>query len=150
MNTSSIGARLFGRIDLDDIQTWNRYRPNRAYGNAKLANILFTKGLHDRFHDQGLSSVAFHPGNVASSFASDTDSYFRWVYHGILNRFLIPPDRGGANLAHFIAGTPDATWKSGEYYNDHRKVGRTSRQASDRAIVAEHWERSAQLLDIAW
>lgn len=146
VNTSSIGARLFGRLDLDDIQTWNGYRPNRAYGNAKLANILFTKGLHDR----GLSSVAFHPGNVATSFASDTDSYFRWVYHGVLSRFLISPERGGANLAHFISGTPGATWTSGEYYNDRRMVGRTNRQASDRTIVAEHWNLSARLLDIAW
>lgn len=150
VNTSSIGARLFGRIDLDDIQTWNRYRPNRAYGNAKLANILFTKGLHEHFHDRGLSSVAFHPGNVATSFASDTDSYFRWVYHGVLNRFLISPEQGGANLAHFISGTPDVTWTSGEYFNDRRKLGRTNIQASDRAVVAQHWNLSAQLLGIEW
>ncbi|MFV0320587.1 MAG: SDR family NAD(P)-dependent oxidoreductase [Microbacterium sp.] len=150
VNTSSIGARLFGRIDLDDIQTWNRYRPNRAYGNAKLANILFTKGLHNHFHDQGLSSVAFHPGNVATSFASDTTSYFRWVYHSVLSRFLISPEQGGVTLAHFISGTPDATWASGAYYNDRRKIGRTNKQASDPAIVAQHWNLSAQLLDIAW
>ncbi|WP_447587837.1 SDR family NAD(P)-dependent oxidoreductase [Microbacterium lacticum] len=150
VNTSSIGARLFGRIDLDDIQTWNGYRPNGAYGNAKLANILFTKALHERFHDEGLSSVAFHPGNVATSFASDTSSYFRWVYHGILSRFLISPERGGANLAHFIEGTPDIAWTSGAYYNDRRKIGHTNKQAADPTIVHEHWERSAQLLDITW
>ncbi len=128
VNTSSIGARLFGRIDLDDIQTWNGYRPNGAYGNAKLANILFTK----------------------ASFASDTSSYFRWVYHGILSRFLISPERGGANLAHFIEGTPDIAWTSGAYYNDRRKIGHTNKQAADPTIVHEHWERSAQLLDITW
>lgn len=150
VNTSSIGARLFGRIDLDDIQTWNDYRPNRAYGNAKLANILFTKGLHERFHDRGLSSVAFHPGNVATSFASDTTSYFRWVYHGVLNRFLISPERGGANLTHFIEGAPGIAWSSGAYYNDRRKIGQTNKQAADPTIVSEHWKRSAQMLEISW
>lgn len=132
------------------IQTWNRYRPNRAYGNAKLANILFTKGLHSRFHDQGLSSVAFHPGNVATSFASDTSSYFHWVYHGALNRFLMSPEQGGVNLAYFITGKPGSTWRSGEYYNDPRKLGRTNKQVGDSDLVARHWYLSAQLLDIAW
>ena len=84
VNTSSIGARLFGHIDLEDLNNWAGFSPSKAYGDAKLANILFTKELHERFHGRGLSSVAFHPGNVATNFASDTDSYFQRVYHGAL------------------------------------------------------------------
>jgi NAD(P)-dependent dehydrogenase (short-subunit alcohol dehydrogenase family) len=113
VNTSSIGARLFGQIDLDDLNGWSDFHPNRAYGNGKLANILFTQGLHDRLNHVGLTSVAFHPGNVATNFASDTDSYFRWVYHTVLKVVLIPPARGGANLAHFAAGVPGHDWVSG-------------------------------------
>lgn len=95
VNTSSIGARLFGHIDFEDLNNWEGFSPNKAYGDAKLANILFTKELHERFHGRGLSSVAFHPGNVATNFASDTDSFFQHVYHGVLRAFLISPDRGG-------------------------------------------------------
>lgn len=150
VNTSSIGARLFGRIDLDDLNNWRTFTPNRAYGNAKLANILFTKGLHERFHDRGLSSVAFHPGNVATNFASDTDSYFQRVYHGALKRFLISPERGGARLRAFIDGRPGDGWKSGEYYIVPGRVGRTNRQAYDPSMVREHWQRSADMLGIHW
>lgn len=148
VNTSSIGARVFSRLDLDDIQTQERYRPNRAYGNAKLANILFTKGLHERFQDRGLSAVAFHPGQVATNFASDTTSYLRGLYHGVAKSFLVSPQQGGANLAHFITGRPGTEWHSGEYYNDRRRIGRTSRKAYDPAIVKRHWELSAELLEI--
>lgn len=148
VNTSSVGARLFGGIDLDDLNTWQGFTPNRAYGNAKLANILFTKGLHERFHEQGLSAVAFHPGLVATNFASDTNSSFERVYHGVLKTFLVSPERGGSRLRHFIDGRPGETWRSGEYYGSSRRIGRTHRQAGDPNVVRDHWERSAAMLGL--
>lgn len=150
VNTSSIGARLFGNINLVDLNNWQNFTPNKAYGNAKLANILFTKGLHEHFHGRGLSSVAFHPGNVATNFASDTDSYLQRVYHGVLKRFLISADKGGARLRYFIDGQPGEAWISGEYYAAPGRIGRTNRQAYDSAIVGEHWQRSADMLGIHW
>ena len=42
--------------------------------------------------------MAFHPGAVATNFASETSSYLRQVYHGLLRGFLVPPEQGGANL----------------------------------------------------
>lgn len=150
VNTSSVGARLFGRIDRDDLNTWRQFSPNRAYGNAKLANILFAKGLHERFHDQGLSAVAFHPGMVATSFASDTSSYFRRVYHGVLARLLISPEAGGARLQYFIDGEPGLSWRSGEYYGKPGTISRTNRQAYDPGLLREHWDRSAEMIGVDW
>lgn len=124
--------------------------PNKAYGDAKLANILFTKELHERFHSRGLSSVAFHPGNVATNFASDTDSHFQRAYHGVLRTFLISPDQGGARLRHFIEGEPGQAWRSGEYYGAPGRIGRTNRQVYEAGITAEHWRRSAAMLRIDW
>lgn len=148
--TASVGARVFGRIDLDDIESVRRFRPNRAYGNGKLANILFTRGLHQRFHGEGLSSVAFHPGIVATSFASDTSSRLRWMYHGLLRGLLTSPEQGGAILASFAAGDPGIAWQSGQYYDDRHRISRTNPQASDPVIIREHWERSAELLGVRW
>ncbi|MDN5963776.1 MAG: SDR family NAD(P)-dependent oxidoreductase [Actinomyces sp.] len=151
VNTSSIAARLFGHIDLADLENWKDFTPNKAYGDAKLANILFTEGLHDHFHDRGLSSVAFHPGNVATSFASDTTSPLRRIYHGALKRLvLITPEQGGARLLHFIEGKPGQDWRSGQYYGKPGRVGHTNRQAYDPALMRAHWERSAEMLDIQW
>ncbi len=150
INTSSVGARLYSDIDLDDLNTWNNFSPNLAYGNSKLANILFTKELHERFHKNGLSTVAFHPGNVATNFASDTDSYFRRIYHSALNRFLISAEKGGSRLRHFIDGIPGETWVSGEYYGTPKRIGRTHKQAYDSEFTREHWQRSSDMLGIKW
>ncbi|WP_263118135.1 SDR family NAD(P)-dependent oxidoreductase [Cellulomonas sp. RIT-PI-Y] len=139
VNTSSIAARLFSSFRVEDLDTSRRYRPERAYGNAKLANILHTKGLHAR----GIRSVAFHPGNVATSFASDTTSPLRWVYTTVLNRSLITPEAGGSTLEFFIRS--DA-WTSGEYYGSAHKPGRTSRKAADPALAEQLWTGSERLL----
>jgi NAD(P)-dependent dehydrogenase (short-subunit alcohol dehydrogenase family) len=149
VNTSSVGARLYGHIDLADLNNWKRYRPNKAYGDSKLANILFTKGLHQRHHHDGLTSVAFHPGNVATHFASDTTSYFHWVYQTPLKVFLISPERGASNLVHFIEGTPDRDWQSGQYYGSNRRIGRTNPQAADAALIQAHWEASTGFLGLS-
>lgn len=75
---------------------------------------------------------------------------FRRVYQGVLNRFFSTPDVGGARLRCFIDGRPGREWDSGEYYGTPKRVGRTHRQAYDPDIVREHWQRSAEMLDIQW
>jgi NAD(P)-dependent dehydrogenase (short-subunit alcohol dehydrogenase family) len=144
--TSSVGARLYGHIDFDDLQNLRGFRPRKAYGDAKLANILFTQGLHRRFHTAGLSAVAFHPGNIATNFASDKGTGFNRIYHGPLKAVLSSPQKGGANLAHFVAGTPGRDWLSGEYYGSNRRISRTNPQASDPATAERHWQLTEELL----
>lgn len=148
VTTSSVGARLFGRLDIDDLNSWDSFSPTKAYGDAKLANILFTRGLHARYHDRGLSAVAFHPGNVATNFASDTTHILKRVYHTWLRVFLISSERGGHNLTHFVEGTPDEVWVSGEFYGSHRRISRTSSQAYDDDLVRQHWDQSAEMLGL--
>lgn len=74
IQTSSACARIAGKLDIDDLDQDRNYSPIRAYGTAKLPNILFTKELHRRYHAKGLSAAAFHPGTVATSFGSGTTS----------------------------------------------------------------------------
>lgn len=150
VNTASIGARLFSKLDLADINTFEGFTPNRAYGNGKLANILFTRGLVQRFSHQGISAIAFHPGNVATSFASDTTSYFRWIYQSALKKFLISPARGGANLKLFLDPKNRERWVSGTYYSEKGKPSRTHRLAYDEAVIEDHWRQSCELLGITW
>ncbi|HEY0216414.1 MAG TPA: SDR family NAD(P)-dependent oxidoreductase, partial [Cellulomonas sp.] len=54
--TSSVGARLFGRLELDDLDGREHFSPHRAYGTGKLANILFTTELQARWGADGVSA----------------------------------------------------------------------------------------------
>jgi NAD(P)-dependent dehydrogenase (short-subunit alcohol dehydrogenase family) len=146
IQTSSVGARMYGTIDIDDLDNQKRYTPAKAYSNTKLENIVFTKELDRRFRDQGISAVAFHPGNVATNFASDTTSPMRFVYKTFLKKLLlITPEKGGQALTWLAEGTPGQTWRAGEYY-EKNKVARTNPQAADAALGRELWDRSTQML----
>lgn len=101
---------------------------------------------YTRYHDQGLSTVAFHPGSVATNFAADTTHVLHRVHHTWLRVVLVPPERGGRDLAHLVGGTPGTTWASGELYGSHRRISRTNPQAYDDDLVRQRWERSAEML----
>ena len=62
--TVSSSMHRMGRIDFDDLQGATRYRKWGAYGQSKLANVLFALELHRRAEaaDVPLRSIAVHPG----------------------------------------------------------------------------------------
>lgn len=66
--TVSSQAHRMGRIDFDDLMGGRKYGPWRAYGQSKLANLLFMRGLADRLERAGskVESVAAHPGYAST------------------------------------------------------------------------------------
>ena len=148
IQTSSSAAKLYGLIDIEDLQNEKKYSPNKAYGDAKLANILFTRELQRRYGAQGINAVAFHPGVVATNFASDTTSFFRFVYHTPLKWLMATTARKAAGTLTFLAeGTPGQTWQPGEFYAGNQ-LARSHEQAYDDYLARELWDQSAALLSI--
>lgn len=149
INTSSVGHRIFGHIDVDDLDNHRKYSANKAYGDAKLANVLFAKSLHAKFHGLGLSAVAFHPGVVGTNFAAGSSSGMRLIYRTPLRRLLtISSAKGGETLRWFIEGTPDETWQSGAYYDERVLSTRVNPQVEDEALAEALWQKSADLVGV--
>jgi NAD(P)-dependent dehydrogenase (short-subunit alcohol dehydrogenase family) len=147
LNTSSLGNKLFGHVNIDDLEAERGYRPQKAYGDAKLENILFTRELHRRYHSAGISTAAFHPGSVASNFGSEADSrMIRLVYRTPLKHLsLIGPEKGSDLLVWLACATPGEDWTSGEYYSGH-SIAKANKQAYDRELARELWDRSAAMI----
>ena len=146
VNTSSIAARS-GRIDLDDLGGKEDHTPMRAYGASKLANVLHARELHNRYHGRGLAAASFHPGGVATNFASDSTSGMRFVYHTPLRRLLTSSEKGAETLVWLAEGAPGRDWRSGEYY-EKKRFARTNPLGHDDSLARSLWERSAELLGI--
>lgn len=148
IQTSSAAAKLFPRFDINDLQGERRYSSTAAYGNAKLANVLFTKELHRRFGEFGLSTAAFHPGVIASNFGASSDGPWKFLYGGPLAKSLMTSTAvGGARLTWLALGKPGIDWEPGGFYANN-KPARTSRLADDPMIARQLWERSAVLVDL--
>ncbi|WIM69261.1 SDR family NAD(P)-dependent oxidoreductase [Corynebacterium suedekumii] len=150
VGTSSIASVLFSRFDPTDPETFDAFSPNRAYGNAKLATNWFAKALHDRFHDRGLSTVAFHPGVIATNFGAESSGILHHAYNLAGDRMFTPAEQGGMNLAYFLTGVPGIHWESGEYYNDKRRPGIQRRAARDRDLIDSVFTETAEVLGVQW
>ena len=147
VNTSSI-ANLMGKVVLDDLDyEHRRAREFAAYGTGKLMNILFTRGIAERWSDDGVVSVAVHPGPVGSSFGRDS-----WLvglaYRTPLARFatISVPD-GAAPLVVLAERGADHDL-NGRYFSRFTPDGRENKQASDRSLIDGLWERSAALVGL--
>ena len=147
INTSSLGNRINAHIEIDDLEYERKYSSAKAYADTKLQNILFTRELHRRYRGRGISSAAFHPGNVASNFSSDSGVLlFRVVFGTPLKHLvLISPEKGAEELVWLASSKPGVDWQSGEYYTKHR-VGKVNKQAHDPKLAAELWKRSEAML----
>jgi NAD(P)-dependent dehydrogenase (short-subunit alcohol dehydrogenase family) len=144
INTSS-AANRFGRLNLDDLDNERKYSPNKAYGDAKLANILFTRELHRRYSGRGIVTAAFHPGVVATSFSTDSTSIMRLVYQTALKRLLLTPEKGADTLVWLASTAAGVDWQSGAFY-EKRRVQKANSQAADAGLATALWERSVDLV----
>lgn len=147
VNTTSSSHKLIFRATVDDLENTAGRRPAAAYAFSKLAIVLFTKELHRRYHADGLSVAAVHPGNVNSNIGIASGSRFlvfmqRYTPAAL---FISSPDQGADQLVRLASSAPVAEWTPGAYYAK-RKIAKTSRLGDDPRLAAELWERTAARL----
>lgn len=144
IQTSSVAAAAMARPNLDDVNAEHGYRASRAYGNAKLFNILFTRELHRRFHDQGLAAAAFHPGVVASSFASQGPGYMKWFYtNPLAKKAMVTSTQGSDQLVWLAESAPGTEWTSGGYYERRIRQPRYDQDRFD-VMAGRLWDISQE------
>ncbi|MFF1384961.1 SDR family NAD(P)-dependent oxidoreductase [Arthrobacter sp. NPDC058288] len=144
INTSS-AANAFGHVDMDDLDSAGKYSTNRAYGTSKLENILFTTELHHRYNAAGISTAAFHPGGVATNFAAESSSWFRFAYKTFIKRFMLTPEQGADTLVWLATTKPGQDWVSGAYYAK-RSLAKANKEAYDAQLARQLWDRSEALV----
>jgi NAD(P)-dependent dehydrogenase (short-subunit alcohol dehydrogenase family) len=156
--TVSSSAHRTGRIDFDDLN-WERrsYRAWAAYGQSKLANLLFTAELQRRLTEAGspVLATAAHPGYAATNLQFHSGKKLQdWVSH-VGNTLLGQSEEGGA-LPTLYAATADIPGNSfagpGGFMEARGKpklVGRTS-AAKDMDVARRLWEVSEELTGVSF
>ncbi len=148
VNVSSIG-NLMGKVVLDDLDYEHRRAIEfPAYGTGKLMNIVFTRGIAQRWADDGIMSTAVHPGPVGSSFGRDS-WFVGLLYRSPLKKLatISVPD-GAAPLVALVERGADPEI-NGRYFSRFCIDGRENKQAHDQAVIDGLWERSEALVSVA-
>jgi NAD(P)-dependent dehydrogenase (short-subunit alcohol dehydrogenase family) len=156
--TVSSEAHRIGRINLAD-PNWEhrRYSRWRAYGQSKLANLMFAYELQRRLTAAGLSviSVAAHPGYANTDLQSHTQSIQDRVM-AIGNRHFAQSADMGALPSLYAATAPDAV--GGAFYGPdgfaeqrgypHRVS--STRASRDEVVARALWQRSQDLTGVSF
>jgi NAD(P)-dependent dehydrogenase (short-subunit alcohol dehydrogenase family) len=144
-------AHRWGHLDLDDPQ-WERrrYRGFGAYGQSKLANLLFTLELDKQLRPTGRRALAVHPGWVRSGLGlGQHGSLASGLSQGAGSLFGQSPEAGARPT--LVAVTQDLPGSSyvgpdglGANRGEPTLIGR-SREAGDAALARRLWELSERL-----
>jgi NAD(P)-dependent dehydrogenase (short-subunit alcohol dehydrogenase family) len=156
--TVSSNAHKMGRIKLDDLMGAQKYQPWVAYGQSKLANLLFTFELQHRLDAAGLpiGAYAAHPGFAATNLQGVAPamkgSSLGTRLSELGNRLLAQPAEMGALPTLYVAtepGLPPTSYAGPdgllEQHGNPRLVGTTS-AARDTRMAEALWTASEELI----
>jgi NAD(P)-dependent dehydrogenase (short-subunit alcohol dehydrogenase family) len=113
----------------------------RAYGESKLANVLFSNELARRLAGSGVTSNAIHPGDVATNVARDM--WLTRVGINIVRPLRLTPEEGARTTLH-VACSSSLDGVTGRYFVDATEVA-PSRAARDQAAARALWQLSREL-----
>ncbi|MBE1524005.1 oxidoreductase [Nesterenkonia lutea] len=154
--TLSSGAHRAGEIHFDDLDLRRRrYSLPQAYGQSKLANLLFTLELQHRLEQAGSSvqSLAAHPGYSATSLGTQGRGKPLVSAVNLAGRLFAQTSAQGALPTLFAATQdlpggsyigPDGRW---ELQGHPTMVGRSDR-AADPVLARRLWETSEKLTGV--
>jgi NAD(P)-dependent dehydrogenase (short-subunit alcohol dehydrogenase family) len=141
VNVSS-GAHLDGSIDFENLQGEHHYRGMQAYGQSKLANVLFTYELARRLEGTGVTVNALHPGFIATGFASNNGPVYAFGMK-LVGLFIRKPAQG-AQTSIYLASSPEVEGVTGKYFFDSQAVD-SSPLSYDQALAEKLWQVSLEL-----
>jgi NAD(P)-dependent dehydrogenase (short-subunit alcohol dehydrogenase family) len=154
--TLSSTAHKFGRIAFDNLNGDRRYFRWRAYGQSKLANLLFTLELDRRLRARGsaVKSLAAHPGYAATNLQSAAAPLFDRLVMKVGNAVIAQSDEMGALPTLYAAAEPGL--EGGTYVGPdgpgeqrgHPKIVEPNRAARDEGSARRLWDVSEQLTGV--
>jgi NAD(P)-dependent dehydrogenase (short-subunit alcohol dehydrogenase family) len=157
--TVSSNAHRAGRMDFDDL-SWERkkYGAWRAYGQSKLANLLFTAELQRRLTEAGskVLSMAAHPGYAATNLQSHSQSRLMEFAMGTIGNRLLAQSAAGGALPTLYAATADLPGNSYVGPSGFAAMRGApapcarSKAASDDAAARRLWQVSEELTGVTF
>ncbi len=142
--TVSSHVQAEGRIELDDLQGARNYSGQSAYGQSKLANVMFTNELARRLEGTGVTATSLHPGFVRTDFGAEDQARFFSAISHVVRPFLKTPAQG-AQTSIYLASSPEVEGVTGQFFaNSQLKTA--NKIAYDADMTARLWHISAELV----
>lgn len=136
-----------GGIEFDNLDGSKGYGA-RAYGQSKLANLLFAMELSRRFAGTGKTANAVHPGVIRTNLGRYMNPVARSLVAfalAVLGPLMLKSVAQGAATEIYVATSPTLAGVSGRYFADSN-VAKPSSHAGDAALGRKLWEVSERIV----
>ena len=145
----SSGAHSGQTFDFNNLQNEGDFIGKIAYGQSKLANILFTYELARKLKGTQITVNALHPGGVATNFCRNNGiiSWGKHILAHTLARNLVSPQEG-AKTSVYLAVSKEVEGISGQYFVKNKQV-QSSVASHDENIAQKLWQVSLQLTGLS-
>ena len=122
------------------------FSPSTAYGQSKLANILFTRELARRLDGTGVTANSLNPGYIWTEIGRDLPISLNILYNYIMPHFAKTSFEGAQPTIH-VAVSEELDGVTGLYFDDckEKKPGET---ALDDEAAKKLWQVSAELVGL--
>ena len=130
-------------IDFDNLSGARGYSPLRAYGQSKLANILFTRELARRLGSGGRTANCLHPGVIATNLMANVPAVGRLAMAVAAPLVLKTPAQGAATQC-YLATNPAVATATGGFFRDCNPA-EPRPIAKDDALAARLWAVSEDI-----
>jgi NAD(P)-dependent dehydrogenase (short-subunit alcohol dehydrogenase family) len=138
-------AHRGAHIHFDDLQFRRGYNGMAAYGQSKLANILFTYELARQLEGTAVTVNALHPGFVASNFAKNNGLLVKLAMN-LAGLFGNSPEKG-ARTSVYLASSPEVRGVSGKYFVKKKAVS-SSPESYNKQTAERLWQMSEALTSL--
>ncbi len=130
-------------IEFDNLSGEHDYDPGRAYGQSKLANVLFTLELARRLEGARATANALRPGVILTNLGRHLPQWQVWVlkYPG---RAFTKTIAQGAATTCYVATAPALSDTSGYFFN-HCNPHRPGGYTEDKEMAKQLWQVSEEL-----
>jgi NAD(P)-dependent dehydrogenase (short-subunit alcohol dehydrogenase family) len=132
-------------INFSDLEGKHGYSFMRAYGQSKLANVMFTIELARRLNGVGVTVNAVHPGFVATNMGANNGWLVR-LFLPLTRLWAISPQEGAKTIV-YLATSPEVEGVSGKYFYKNRAVP-SSPVSQDRESAQRLWAVSAKMVGL--
>lgn len=137
----SSDAHLRGKLYLNRVNESENYKGMRAYGQSKLANVLFSNELARRLSNTHIVSNSLHPGVVRTHIGNKHSALLGLVWK--LFKPIMLSEADGAKTSIHLASSPDVQGITGKYFSKC-KESKTSSLAHDQNLANELWAHSCE------
>jgi NAD(P)-dependent dehydrogenase (short-subunit alcohol dehydrogenase family) len=156
--TVSSTAHKFGRIAFDNLGGEHRYFRWRAYGQSKLANLLFARELEKRLRAAGsaIKSLAAHPGYASTNLQTAAPPLLDRTVMKVTNLLVGQSPEMGALPELYAATRPNLEGglfigpDGFEQQRGHPKVVGSTAAGRDEAVAARLWAVSEELTGVSY